>query len=173
SDIIQKISSDDQALEVLEDLPDELAEKIQKELESRKIETEENFVSDEDFIKKNKNALPKVWYHCLHYLAFKSEDGTATKKGLYEALKDVLSKSPIDPMPEHMFNFGLSALIKVQLYNKPVVSFKNGLFSLQVNKKKMQELLMKIGRPLSRRPVVTKEEEKEMISDFFSSDDLI
>ncbi|MHA1369666.1 MAG: hypothetical protein ACTSWN_13785 [Promethearchaeota archaeon] len=161
-----EVSADEQ----LESLPEHLKQKIQEQLEDVLFEEEKIFVSEEDFIKKNKDAISKIWFHCLYFLAFKSEDGKATKEVLYEALKYDVSKSPIDPLPEHMFNFGLSALVKIYLYDKPIVGFERGVFSLQVNRQKLQELLLKIGRPLSRRPVITKEEEKKMISDFFSDE---
>ncbi len=162
-------SGETDAKEALSSLSADVAQKIQQQLEKRSAEEEKTFVTEEDFIKYaiEKQALSKTWYHCLYFLAFKSEDGTANKKVLYEALKEVLSKSPVDPVPEHMFNFGLSALVKVQLYDAPVVKFKAGTFTLQVKRKKMQDLLLAIGRPLSKRPVVTKKEEKKMINDFF------
>jgi hypothetical protein len=92
---------------------------------------------------------------------------------MYDALKEPLSKSPVDVLPEHMFNFGLSNLIKVILYEKPVVTFKRGgEFKLEVKRKKMQELLQQVGPPMSKRPIVTMKEEKKMISDFFSNEKL-
>lgn len=168
---LDAIESGSMSLEDME-ISDELAQKIQEQMEQKEEEADKIFVSEEEFIKKNQNALSKIWYHALYHLVFKTEDGKASKRGLYESLKDVVSKSPIDPMPEHMFQFGLSALIKVMLYDKPVCTFEKGDFLLQVDKKKMQELLVKIGRPLSRRPVITKKEEKEMFSEFFKGDDL-
>ena len=156
--------------EVLADISDELASKIKDELDQREDEEEENFVTEEDFITHSQKSLSKTWYHALYFLAFNSEDGEATKKVLYEALKEVLSKSPIDPIPEHMFNFGLSPLLNIQLYEKPVVSFKRGNFKLNFGRKKLQEILLKVGRPLSKRPVITKKEQKKMISDFLKDD---
>ncbi|MFX0101546.1 MAG: hypothetical protein ACFFCS_18365 [Candidatus Hodarchaeota archaeon] len=154
------------------EISDELAQKIQEQMEKKEAEADKFFVTEDDFIEKNQNALSKIWYHALYHIVFKTEDGKATKRGLYESLKDVVSKSPIDPMPEHMFQFGLSALVKVMLYDKPVCTFEGGDFLLQVDKKKMQELMVKIGRPLSRRPVITKKEEKKMFTDFFDGDEL-
>lgn len=173
ADAMKSIESGEKQMEeALANVSGELAEKIQKQLQERTKEDQKSFVSEDDFVAnaRQKNALEKTWYHCLHYLAFKAEDGTADKRVLYEALKDTLSKSPVDPVPEHMFNFGLGALVKVQLYEKPAVSFKKGVFTLQVNKKKMQALLQQIGPPLSKRPVVTEKEKKKMINDFFSDD---
>lgn len=170
---VAAIESGQDAQSALKDLSSDVAEKIQKQLEERSMEEEQKFVTEEDFIQKARNSLSKTWYHCIYFLAFNSESGTATKKVMYDALKDVLSKSPVDSIPEHMFNFGLSALVKVMLYDKPVISFKRGgEFTLEVNRKKLQELLLTAGMPMSRRPVVTKKEEKKMISDFFESDKL-
>ena len=165
---VMAIESGQDAKKALENISSDVAEKIQKQLDERSAEEQQTFVTEDDFVKHAANSLSKTWYHCLYFLAFKSEEGIATKKVLYDALKDVLSKSPVDSLPEHMFNFGLGVLVKVQLYEKPVVAFKRGgEFRLEVNRKKLQELLLKAGRPLSRRPIVTKKEEKKMISDFF------
>ena len=170
---VAAIESGQDAASALKDLSSDVADKIQKQLEERSIEEEEAFVTEEEFIQHARNSQSKTWYHCLYFLAFNSESGTATKKVMYDALKETLSTSPVDPMPEHMFNFGLSALVKVMLYDKPVVSFKRGgVFSLETNRKKLKELLLTAGMPMSRRPVVTKKEEKKMISDFFENDKL-
>jgi hypothetical protein len=169
---VAAIESGQDAASALKDLSSDVADKIQKQLEERSLAEEVVFVTEEDFIQHARNSLSKTWYHCIYFLAFKSESGTATKKVMYDALKEILSKSPVDPVPEHMFNFGLSALVKVMLYDKPVVSFKKGEFALETNRKKLQELLLTAGRPMSRRPVVTRKEEKKMISDFFDTDKL-
>ncbi len=166
---VQAIESGQDATTALQSMSTEVAEKIQKQLEERSAAEEEHFVTEEEFIKHAMMSTAKTWYHCLYFLAFKSETGTASKKVLYEALKETLSKSPVDVMPEHMFNFGLSNLIKIILYEKPVVLFKRGgEFKLDVNRRKLQELLQQVGPPLSKRPIVTKKEEKKMITDFFS-----
>ncbi|MBD3186894.1 hypothetical protein GF325_08720 [Candidatus Bathyarchaeota archaeon] len=173
-DTVEKIESGQSEMEEqLGQISEDLADKIQMELQARGVEQQENFVTEEQFIKDHKNDLEKIWYHCLFFLVFNSEDGTATKKGLYESLKFTVSKSPIDPIQEHMFNFGLSALIKIQLYDKAIVSFKGGTFTLQVDRKKMQELLLAVGRPLSKRPVITEEEEQDMFDKFFNTDELL
>jgi hypothetical protein len=156
------------ASEMLEGMSTDLQDKIQKTLDQRSLEQKEEFVTEEDFVKMASTKTDRTWYHCLFYLAFNSEDGSAGKKILYDALKNDLSKNPVDPLPEHMFNFGLSSLVKVQLYDKPLVGFKKGTFTLQFDRKKLQELLLQIGRPLSKRPIITKKEEKKMIEDFFS-----
>jgi len=170
---VQAIESGQDAAAALQNVSSEVAEKIQKQLEERSEAEEEHFVTEEEFLQRAKASTSKTWYHCLYFLAFKSETGTASKKVLYEALKEPLSKSPVDVLPEHMFNFGLSTLIKVMLYEKPVVLFKRGgEFKLDVNRKKLQDLLKQVGPPLSKRPVVTKKEEKKMINDFFSNDKL-
>ncbi|MEX2679976.1 MAG: hypothetical protein Q6373_000105 [Candidatus Sigynarchaeota archaeon] len=170
---VQAIESGQDATTALQSVSSEVAEKIQKQLEERSAAEESKFVTEEEFIKHAAASTAKTWYHCLYFLTFKSESGSASKKVLYDALKEPLSKSPVDVLPEHMFNFGLSTLIKVQLYDKPVVIFKRGgEFKLDVNRKKMQDLLKQVGPPLSKRPVVTKKEEKKMINDFFSSDKL-
>ncbi|MBN2150972.1 MAG: hypothetical protein JW839_05990 [Candidatus Lokiarchaeota archaeon] len=165
---VQAIESGQDTATALQSLSSDVAEKIQKQLEERAAE-EEHFVTEEEFVKHASTSAAKTWYHCLYFLAFKSESGTASKKVLYDALKEPLSKSPVDVLPEHMFNFGLSTLIKIQLYEKPIVLFKRGgEFKLDVNRKKLQELLIQIGPPLSKRPVVTRKEEKKMIDEFFT-----
>ncbi|NMC05233.1 MAG: hypothetical protein GYA24_08480 [Candidatus Lokiarchaeota archaeon] len=170
---VQAIESGQDAAAALQSLSSDVAEKIQKQLEERSAVEEEHFVTEEDFVKHAMNSTAKTWYHCLYFLTFKSESGVASKKVMYDALKESLSKSPVDVLPEHMFNFGLSTLIKVMLYDKPVVSFKRGgEFKLEVKRKKMQELLHQVGPPLSKRPVVTRKDEKKYINDFFSNDKL-
>ncbi len=170
---VQALESGQDAATALQSVSTEVAEKIQKQLEERTAAEEEHFVTEEEFVNHAKDSLSKTWYHCLYFLTFKSETGVASKKVMYDSLKEALSKSPVDVLPEHMFNFGLSTLIKVMLYEKPIVTFKRGgEFKLEVKRKKMQELLQQIGPPMSKRPVVTKKEEKKMISDFFNNDKL-
>ncbi len=170
---VQALESGQDAATALQSVSTEVAEKIQKQLEERTAAEEEHFVTEEEFVSHAKASLSKTWYHCLYFLTFKSETGVASKKVMYDSLKEALSKSPVDVLPEHMFNFGLSTLIKVMLYEKPIVTFKRGgEFKLEVKRKKMQELLQQIGPPMSKRPVVTKKEEKKMISDFFNNDKL-
>jgi len=170
---VQALESGQDAATALQSVSTEVAERIQKQLEERSAAEEEHFVTEEEFVSHAKASLSKTWYHCLYFLTFKSETGVASKKVMYDALKEPLSKSPVDMLPEHMFNFGLSNLIKVQLYEKPVVTFKRGgEFKLEVKRKKMQELLQQVGPPMSKRPVVTRKEEKKMISDFFTNDKL-
>jgi hypothetical protein len=156
------------ASEMLAGMSTDIQDKIQKTLDQRSLEQKQDFVTEEDFVAMASTKTDRTWYHCLFYLAFNSEDGSAGKKILYDALKNDLSKSPVDPLPEHMFNFGLSSLVKVQLYDKPLVGFKKSTFTLQFDRKKLQELLLQIGRPLSKRPIITKKEEQKMIEDFFS-----
>jgi hypothetical protein len=161
------------ATTALQSVSTEVAKRIQKQLDERSAAEEAHFVTEEEFVSHAKASLSKTWYHCLYFLTYKSEAGIASKKVMYDALKEPLSKSPVDMLPEHMFNFGLSTLIKVQLYEKPVVSFKRGgEFRLEVKRKKMQDLLQQVGPPMSKRPVVTMKQEKKFISDFFSNDKL-
>ncbi|MFX1326440.1 MAG: hypothetical protein ACFE8N_15930, partial [Promethearchaeota archaeon] len=146
----------------------ELEERIKQELLKRK-ETEEEIVTPEKFLDYIKNKRDRIWYHALYYLVFNVEDNIASKMLLYEVLKDVTSKSPIDPIPEHQFYFGLGYLLRLNYNDKQVVRFlKDGKFKINVNVEKLKELLDIAGEPISTRPVIPKEEKKKMFKDFLS-----
>lgn len=148
----------------------ELEERIKKELLKRK-EEEEEIVTPDKFLDYIKNKREKIWYHAFHYIVFNVEDHIASKMLLYDVLKEATSKSPIDPIPEHQFYFGLGYLLRLSLNGKQVVRFlRGGKFKINVNVDHLKELLEISGDPISKRPVISKEERKKMFKDFLDED---
>ncbi|MFW9825567.1 MAG: hypothetical protein ACFFE4_21675 [Candidatus Thorarchaeota archaeon] len=148
----------------------ELEDRIKQELLKRK-EVEKEIVTPEMFLEYIKNKRDKIWYHALYYIVFKVEDHTASKNILYDVLKEVTSKSPIDPIPEHQFYFGLGYILRLNLNNKQVVRFlRDGKFKINVNVEKLKELLELAGEPISTRPIIKEEEKKKMFKNFLKED---
>ncbi|MHA1391257.1 MAG: hypothetical protein ACTSQT_03315, partial [Promethearchaeota archaeon] len=85
----------------------DLEERIKQELLERKQEAKKEVITPEIFIERTKDKRDKIWYHALYYLVYEAEDHVASKTLLYEMLKEVTSKSPIDPIIEPQFYFGL------------------------------------------------------------------
>jgi hypothetical protein len=148
----------------------ELEDRIKQELLKRK-EVEEEVVTPEKFLDYIKNKRDKIWYHALHYILFNVEDHIASKTLLYDVLKEVTSKSPIDPIPENQFYFGLGYILRLNLNKKQVVRFlRDGKFKINVNVDNLKELLEVAGMPISTRPVIKEEEKKKMYKDFLNED---
>ncbi|MFX0083312.1 MAG: hypothetical protein ACFE94_16320 [Candidatus Hodarchaeota archaeon] len=148
----------------------ELEERIKQELLKRK-EVEEKVITPEKFLDYIKNKRDKIWYHALYYLVFNVEDHIASKMLLYDVLKEVTSKSPIDPIPEHQFYFGLGYILRLSLNNKQVVRFlKDGKFKININVDNLKEMLEIAGEPISTRPIIKEEEKKKMYMDFLKED---
>ena len=149
----------------------ELEDRIKEELLKRKELVEEEVVTPEKFLNYVSNKRDKIWYHALHYLVFDVEDHTASKSLLFDVLKEVTSKSPIDPLPEHQFYFGLGYILRLSLNNKQVVRFmRGGKFKINVNVENLKEILEESGNPISKRPVIKEEEKKKMYDDFLKDD---
>lgn len=149
----------------------ELEDRIKEELLKRKELVEEEVVTPEKFLNYVSNKRDKIWYHALHYLVFDVEDHTASKSLLFDVLKEVTSKSPIDPLPEHQFYFGLGYILRLSLNNKQVVRFmRGGQFKINVNVENLKEILEESGNPISKRPVLKEEEKKKMYDDFLKDD---
>ncbi|MHA2120468.1 MAG: hypothetical protein ACW990_04595 [Promethearchaeota archaeon] len=148
----------------------ELEERIKKELLKRK-EEEEEVITPDKFLDYIKNKRDKIWYHSLYYIVFNIEDHIASKMLLYDVLKEVTSKSPIDPIPEHQFYFGLGYILRLSLNGKQVVRFlRDGKFKINVNVSNLKELLEIAGPPISTRPVISKEEKDKMFKNFLDED---
>ena len=149
----------------------ELDDRIKEELLKRKELVEEEVVTPEKFLNYVSEKRDKIWYHALHYLVFDVEDHTASKSLLFDVLKEVTSKSPIDPLPEHQFYFGLGYILRLSLNNKQVVRFmRGGQFKINVNVENLKEILEESGNPISKRPVLKEEEKKKMYDDFLKDD---
>ncbi|MFW9878656.1 MAG: hypothetical protein ACFFG0_36715 [Candidatus Thorarchaeota archaeon] len=148
----------------------ELEERIKQELLKRK-EIEEEVITPEKFLDYIKNKRDKIWYHALYYLVFNIEDHIASKMLLYDVLKDVTSRSPIDPIPEHQFYFGLGYILRLSLNKKQVVRFlKDGKFKININVDNLKEMLEISGEPKITRPVIKEEEKKKMYKNFLKED---
>ncbi|MFX1405798.1 MAG: hypothetical protein ACFFBW_02485 [Promethearchaeota archaeon] len=149
----------------------ELEERIKQELLERKEEKEVEIITPEKFIEYAKNKRDKIWYHALYYIVFQTEDYVASKELLYEMLKEVTSKSPIDPIPEHQFYFGLGYILRLTLNEKQIVRFLSGSkFKINVGIKGLTEILEQIGEPISTRPIIKEEEKQKMFKDFLEDD---
>jgi hypothetical protein len=121
-----------------------------------------------DYIKDRRE---KIWYHALYYLVFNVEDHIASKVLLYDVLKEVTSKSPIDPIPEHQFYFGLGYILRLNFNDKQVVRFlRDGKFKINVNIEKLKEILGETGEPISTKPIIEEKEKKRMFKDFLDED---
>jgi len=148
----------------------ELEDRIKQELLKRKEVVEEG-ITPEKFVDYIKNKRNKIWYHALHYIVFNVEDHIASKTLLYDVLKEVTSKSPIDPIPEHQFYFGLGYILRLSLNNKKIVRFlRDGKFKININIDNLKELLEVTGEPISTRPIIKEEEKKKMYKDFLNED---
>lgn len=169
----QEISIESEGQEISDQTTDqislELEERIKKELLKRK--EEEEIVTSDKFLEYIKNKRDKIWYHSLHYIVFNVEDHIASKILLYDVLKEATSKSPIDPIPEHQFYFGLGYILRLSLNGKQIVRFlRDGKFKINVNVDILKELLEIAGPPISTRPIISKEEKNKMFKDFLDED---
>ncbi len=155
----------------LQSIPTELEQRIKEELAKRKELEKVEIVTPEKLLNYLKEKREKIWYHALYYLVFNVEDYIASKGLLYDVLKEVTSKSPIDPIPEHQFYFGLGYLLRLSLNNKKVIRFlRDSKFKVNVNIKELTQLLEEAGEPISTRPVIKEEEKKKMFKEFLKDD---
>jgi hypothetical protein len=154
-----------------QEVSEELEERIKQELQKRKVLEEKEIITPEKLLNYVRNRRDKIWYHSLYYLVFNVEDHIASKVLLYDVLKEVTSKSPIDPIPEHQFYFGLGYLLRLTLNDKQVVRFlRDGKFKINVKIELLKEILEDAGEPISTRPIIKEEEKKKMFKDFLDED---
>jgi hypothetical protein len=152
-------------------LSSELEEKIRQELIKRKEVEEKEIITPEKFLDYIKDKRTKIWYHALYHIVFEVEDHIASKEILYDILKDVTSKSPIDPIPQHQFYFGLGYLLRLTLNDKKIIRYlSGGKFKINVNVNSLRELLEKTGKPISTKPVIEENRKKQMFKDFLKDD---
>lgn len=157
--------------ESVQSISSELEDKIRQELLERKVEKEKEIVTPEKFLEYIKEKRDKIWYHALYYLVFQAEDQLASKELLYDMLKEKTSKSPIDPIPEHQFYFGLGYILRLTLNEKQVVRFMSGgKFKINIGVKILKELLDQSGQPIITKPVLKEEEKKKMFTNFLKED---
>ncbi len=165
------LPEEDREIQPTGEVSKELEERIKQELLKRKEIEEKEVITPEKFLDYVKSRRDKIWYHALYYLAFNVEDHTASKVLLYDVLKEVTSKSPIDPILEHQFYFGLGYILRLTLNNKQIVRFlRNGKFKISINVDNLKEMLQDAGEPISTRPVIKEEEKKQMFKDFLKED---
>ncbi len=149
----------------------ELEERIKAELAKKKEEEGEKVITPEMFLDYVKERREKIWYHALWHLVFEIDDHIASKELLYDILKEVTSKNAIDPIPYHQFVFGLGYILRLNINKKQVVRYmRNARFKINVNLDTMKEMLKVAGEPISRRPVITKDERSQMFKDFLNDD---
>lgn len=149
----------------------ELEVRIKQELLERKKEKAKEIITPEKFLDRAKNKRDKIWYHSLYYLVYQAEDNIASKAMLYDMLKEVTSKSPIDPILENQFYFGLGYILRLTLNDKKVVKYmKGGKFNINIGIKGIREILEKVGEPISTRPILKEEEKKKMYADFLKDE---
>jgi flagellar motor protein MotB len=149
----------------------ELEERIKQELHERKQETKIVIITPEKFIERARNKRDKIWYHVLHYLVYQAEDYIASKELLYEMLKEVTSKSTIDPLAENQFYFGLGYILRLTLNEKQVVKYiKGGKFKINIGIKGISNILEEVGEPISTRPILKEEDKRKMYKEFLDDD---
>ncbi|MFX1574686.1 MAG: hypothetical protein ACFFB0_18270 [Promethearchaeota archaeon] len=165
------LPEEDREIQPTGEISKELEERIKQELLKRKETEEKEIITPDKFLDYIKEKRDKIWYHALYYLAFNVEDHIASKVLLYDVLKEVTSKSPIDPIPEHQFYFGLGYILRLTLNEKQVVRFlKDGKFKISINVDNLKVMLQKAGEPISTRPIIKEEEKKQMFQDFLKED---
>jgi len=170
-DEIQDISEVEAKVKSTQAVSKELEDRIKEELLKRKEVEEKEVITPEKFLEYIKNKRDKIWYHALYYLTFEVEDHTASKALLYDVLKEKTSKSPVDPIPEHQFYFGLGYLLRLTLNEKQVVRFlRDGKFKINVNVDSLKNLFQEAGEPISTKPIIKEEEKQKMFKDFLKED---
>ena len=168
---LQDISKGEIEFKPFQEISEELEEKIKQELMKKKAKEEKEIITPEKFLAYIKDKREKIWYHALWYLVFEVEDHIASKSLLYEVLKEVTSKSPIDPIPEHQFYFGLGYILRLSLDNKKLIRYMSGgKFKINVSINTLQEILEKAGEPISTRPIIEEDKKKKMFKDFLEDD---
>ena len=164
---IEDLAKPEGETQYIQEVSKELEERIKQELLKRKKLEVKEIITPEKFLNYVKSRRDKIWYHALYYLVFNVEDYIASKALLYDVLKEVTSKSPIDPILEHQFYFGLGYLLRLTLNDRQVVRFlRDGKFKINVNIDILKEILEEAGEPISTRPVIKEEEKKKMFKDF-------
>ena len=168
---IQIIPSDIIEIEPSPEISEDLEERIKQELLKKKEKEEKAIITPEKFLAYIKDKREKIWYHALWFLVFEVEDHIASKALLYDELKEVTSKSPIDPIPEHQFYFGLGYILRLSLNDKKIIRYMSGgKFKINVSINTLKELLEESGEPVSTRPVIEEGEKKKMFTDFLKDD---
>ncbi len=152
--------------EISEDLELKMQEELEKKKKAQGIKT----ITKEKFIEYLSVRRNKIVYHALWYLVFNMEDHQAAKTTLYEGLKEVTSKNPVEPIEEHKFYFGLGFILRLKLIDQKIVEFKKGKLNIVANVDTLKSILNIVGDPISDRPILTSSEKKTMFDDFLKDD---
>lgn len=164
------LEGQESVIETSQGISKELEDRIKKELSKRK-EVEEEVITPERFSEYITNKRDKIWYHALYFLVFEVEDHIASKALLYDVLKEVTSKSPIDPIPEHRFYFGLGYILRLTLNAKKIIRYMTGgKFKINVNVDNLKTILEEVGKPISTKPIIEEKEKKKMFDNFLKDD---
>jgi hypothetical protein len=170
-DELQEVAKPEGEIQYDQAVSKELEDRIKQELLKRKKIEKKEVITPEKFLDYIKNKRDKIWYHALYYLTMNVEDNIASKTLLYDVLKEVTSKSPIDPIPEHQFYFGLGYILRLTLNERQVVRFlRDGKFKINVNVDTLKEILEQTGEPISTRPIIEEKEKKKMFKEFLNDD---
>ena len=148
----------------------ELEQRMQAELAQKQQRKGKALVTKDQLVEYLAARRTKIVYHALFWLAFESEDHEASKQILYDALKDVTSKDPVESLEEHKFYFGLGFILRLKLLDQKIVQFKAGKLKLTIAIPMFQDMLRIIGDPISERPILTSKEKNKMYTDFLSDD---
>jgi len=148
----------------------DLEQKMHEELARKKKIQEQALMTKEKLMDYLSSRRSKIVYHALWYLVFSTEDHEAAKETLYDALKEVTSKSPIEPLEEHKFYFGLGFILRLKLNNEKIVQFKEGKLKITINPEFLKEILSLVGDPISERPILSQSKKAAMFSDFLKDD---
>ena len=164
------LEDQESVIETSQEISKELEDRIKKELAKRK-EVEEEVITPERFSEYVKNKRNKIWYHAIYFLVFEVEDHIASKALLYDVLKEVTSKSPIDPIPEHRFYFGLGYILRLTLNAKKIIRYMTGgKLKVNINVDSLKTILEEVGKPISTKPIIEEKEKKKMFEDFLKDD---
>ncbi|MEE9376996.1 MAG: hypothetical protein V3V33_03060 [Candidatus Lokiarchaeia archaeon] len=168
---VEVVSGEVSKIESTHGIPKELEERIKQELLKRKELEVKEIITPEKFLDYVKNKRDKIWYHALYYLVFNVEDHIASKALLFDVLKEVTSRSPIDSIPENQFYFGLGYILRLNLNDRQIVRFfRDGKFKINTKVEILKEILGEAGEPISTRPIIKEEEKKKMFKDFLGED---
>ncbi|TFF93164.1 MAG: hypothetical protein EU543_04270 [Promethearchaeota archaeon] len=152
-------------------LSDDIERRIQEELKKKKEKEKKEIITEEDFLEYIKDKRDKIWYHALYYLVFEVEDHTASKFILYDLLKEDTSKSPINPIPEHQFYFGIGYILRLKIENTQIVRYQTGSkFKINYDTSKLKEILEKAGDPIITKPKIEDKKKKKMFREFLKDD---
>ncbi len=160
----------EEPLDTLSSIDSDLESKMEQELAIKRRKDAASQLSRDDFIAYLGQKRTKIMYHALWYLVFNIDDNQGSKQMLYDQLKEVTSKDPVEPLAEHKFYFGLGFILRLKYDNQKIVRFSAGKLKIVGNIKVLKDILQIVGDPISERPILTKKEQNQMFQDFLKDD---